>query len=74
MRKFKLVVYRVSEVYSLELEKDSHEEACAEALRRVKQRLVKPEDTAYDLLALSADGAYLGVGTEASDRYRPRGR
>lgn len=73
MRKFSVVVYRVSEVYSLELEKDSHEEACAEALRRVKQRLVKPDEIPYDLLALSADGAHLGVGTEAT-RPKPRGR
>jgi hypothetical protein len=74
MRKFSVVVYRVSEVYCLELEKDSHEEACAEALRRVKQRLVKPCDIAYDLLALSADGANLGVGTDTTGQPRSRGR
>lgn len=74
MRKFSVVVYRVSELYSLELESKNHEEACEEALRRVKQKVVRPSDVPYDLLALSADGANIGVGTDTDERKRTKGR
>ena len=74
MRTFRVVVYRLVEVYNLELEGDSHEAICANALRRVKQRLVKPEEISYNLLALSADGAHLGVGTDIDERAPRRGR
>lgn len=70
MRRFQLAVYRVTEVHAFEVEAEDHNEAIHEALRRVKQRLVKPCPVVHDLLALSIDGARIGVGTDIDPSRR----
>lgn len=70
MKKFQAAVYRVIEVHSFEVEAEGHAEAVHEALRRVKQQLVKPCPVLHDLLALTIDGAQIGFGTDQSGRPR----
>lgn len=72
MRKFQAAVYRVVEVHSFEVEAEDHNEAVREALRRVKQRLVKPCPVLNDLLALTIDGANIGFGIDVDPGARPR--
>jgi hypothetical protein len=67
MKKMSVIVYRVAEVYTVEVDALNHTEANVAALRRVKQRLVKPMKVEYNLVSLSIDGAHMGVGTEMDD-------
>jgi hypothetical protein len=72
VKKMSVIVYRVAEVYTVEVEALNHTEANLLALRRVKQRLVKPMDVNYNLVSLSIDGAHMGVGTEQDDHPHKR--
>ncbi len=73
MRTFSVAVYRVAEAYAFDIEATDHNDALHEALRRVKQRLLKPtpiQPGLHDLVALSVDGVRIGVATDVDDPPR----